>query len=96
MVQQRFHRNTAWFLVALFLLSAGHGIVFHAGHDHHGVREDCALCVLSWTVAIASAAVLAATRPQHSSWPIRGYHVLPSFALVYSSGQRAPPSLLQS
>ncbi len=86
----RSQRNsTAWLLVALFLLSASHGVLFHSDHDHS--VSDCALCVLVWTMAITAAtviAVMAATSQLRSR--VRR-HDVSTRALVHTSGQRAPP-----
>lgn len=86
----RSHRNNiAWLLVALFLLSASHGILFHADHDH-GI-SDCALCVLAWTMAIASVAVVAIVSVMSRHGLGARGHCLTTRALVYTAGQRAPP-----
>ncbi len=99
MMRQLLQRNTACLLVALFILSAGHGVFVHADHDHgheHGV-EDCALCVLTWTVAIAAGAELAIEFQRASTAPFtQDDDTNPSRVPVYTSGQRAPPYLLHS
>jgi hypothetical protein len=91
-MQELLRTRLAWILVALFLFSAGHGVVFHADNHHKHSPQDCALCVLAWTAALATAAtaisasLLTAPFQAHR----RDWVVQSSFA--YSRSQRAPPA----
>lgn len=83
--------NLVWFLAALFLFSAGHGVFFHADHEDANERQDCALCVLAWTAAIAVSSVFSVASPRPFVWFGHGRDIVCERAPAHSHSQRAPP-----
>jgi len=93
-MQRPSHTQMVWLLVALFFISAGHGLFFHDDHGHAHEAEDCALCILAWTLAIVLPVILAMAvpQPQHvSGHGSRGFTIR---SLSRIRGQRAPPKYI--
>ena len=88
-MQRLLRTPTAWILVALFLLSAGHGIVLHTDHDHR--PQHCALCVLGWTAALVAAVTVVSANLQASTVQTPHRNRVRPTAFTYSRSQRAPP-----
>jgi hypothetical protein len=89
-MQRLMQTYLVWLLVALFVISAGHGILSHADHDHG--PSDCALCVLVWMTAIASVtSCVPVALSSHVCFSHRR-NLVPKHLRVHALGQRAPPA----
>jgi len=92
-MQRHTQKYLAWILIALFVVSAGHGILFHTEHGHDHGPSDCALCVLAWVIAIASLATCVfVPSPQHV-YTKGDRNAIPDHLRAHTIAQRAPPAI---